>query len=278
MSYKSYTEPEYCTPEHLKKAKKLIYNALKADPFTHPKQLRNLAKVSQTFVRQCLREFKEQGITFLGEEGDIVALSSKTKKTIKTLAEKYDLDEKEELFVFHYMKCFNATTAAARAGYPVNNSHAHGSKLLKKKKIQEALKAIRADRDEELLCDGMDVIRQYMKIAFADITDVCQFKDDLVLLRSSKAVDGTLINEIKQSKDGVSVKMEDRLQALKRLEVYFGLSTDVMKVELEKVKLLLQIQENQNNAGKGKDLEVLRAKMADRKKKNAGKGKSNTTK
>lgn len=271
MSYKDYKQPQYNTPEHLAEAKIKVRKLVEEDFSIHPKQLANAVRVSQGIIRGWLKEWEPLSLG-REERGDIVALSNKTRKKISEVVDKYELDEKEELFVFHYLKTFNATTAAARAGYSTTNAHNAGMKLLKKPHIKVALKKIKEERDEELLVDSMDIIKQYIKIAFADITDVVQFKGETVLLRSSKAVDGQLISEIKQAKDGVSIKMEDRMQALRRLEQYFFLLPDQAKIEIEKekfklqkAKLLLEVQEAQKSSVSHDNVNILKEKMEKRK-------------
>lgn len=275
MHYKGYKEPQYNTPDHLLRGQDIVRQLLIDDFSIHVKQLANAAHVSQGIIRGWMTDWKKQGFNYgLEEGGDIVKLTPKTKKKIVAVVDKYDLDNKEELFVFHYLKTFNATTAAARAGYPTNNAHNAGYKLMKKPNIRKALVAIKAERDEELLVDSMDIIKQYVKIAFADITDVVMFKGTELQLRSSTKVDGQLINEIKQGKDGISVKLIDKIEALKRLERYFFLMPDQAKIEIEKekfklqkAKLLLDIQQAQKTTITKDNVGILKEKMLARKKK-----------
>lgn len=57
--------------------------------------------------------------------------------------------------------------------------------------------------------------------------------------KDSGFVDGTIISEVKQGKDGVSIKLEDRKWALDKLDKYFDLLPDVYKRKLEEEKLKL---------------------------------------
>jgi phage terminase small subunit len=94
------------------------------------------------------------------------------------------------------------------------------------------------------------VLSQLSKIAFADIKDMLSFKtvktlnEDLTALtgtpimgyktvidlKDSDQVDGTLIAEVKETKDGFSFKRNDQMKALELIGKHLGMFTD--KVEL----------------------------------------------
>ena len=95
------------------------------------------------------------------------------------------------------------------------------------------------------------LLETYIKIAFADITDYLSFGRrqielpdgprvvNYVDLNESSEVDGTIITEISQGKEGVKVKLADKMRALEFLAKYNGmLSVDVKeKLELERKKV-----------------------------------------
>lgn len=80
-----------------------------------------------------------------------------------------------------------------------------------------------------------DIFQKMIDIAFADITDYVKFgkkevevgktkkgkpiivKVNYTDFRESDEVDGTLISEVKQGKDGISVKLHDKMKALQWL-------------------------------------------------------------
>ena len=104
-----------------------------------------------------------------------------------------------------------------------------------------------------------------MDIAFADITDYVEFgretvpvmgpfgpivvKDEktgkkieikkeinVVRFRESIEIDGTLISEIKQGKDGASIKLADRMKALQWISDHMDLATAEQKARIEVLK------------------------------------------
>lgn len=57
-----------------------------------------------------------------------------------------------------------------------------------------------------------------------------------VKFKESDEVDGTLIVEVKQGKDGASVKLMDRMKALNWLAEHMNLATDTQKAQIEQMK------------------------------------------
>jgi phage terminase small subunit len=174
-----------------------------------------------------------------------------------------DLTEMQRIFCLYYIKNFNATQAAINAGYSSATAHVQGSRLLSNVKVREEIKRVKEAMRNELFIDAMDVLNKYIKIAFSDITDFLTFGQrevpvigmmgpvldedgkqvikvvNYVDFKESGIVDGTIIAEVKQGKDGVSIKLEDRMKALDKLSLYFDLFPDKFKrqIEEEKVKL-----------------------------------------
>lgn len=184
-------------------------------------------------------------------------VTNKKKKEKPSLVERLSEDdieddgltEKQRLFCFHFMKSHNATLAALKAGYSKNSAHVEGCRLLKNDKVKSEINRLRAEIQSELLIDAMDLLQDYVKIAKSDITDYVKFGrrevqvmgafgpiyegdgDDkkpvmktvnYIDLNESDLLDGTLIKEIKQGKDGVSIKLEDKAKARDKLAEYLG--------------------------------------------------------
>lgn len=177
-----------------------------------------------------------------------------------------DLTEKQVLFVAEYLTDFNATRAAMAVGYSKKTAHSIGWENLRKPEIQTEIK-----RQTELLASDLGITSQkilleYLKIAFADITEYTDFGQrdvpvmnmfgpvyegkgknkkavlktvNFVDLKSSSEIDGTLISEIKQSKDGVSIKLYDKTKALEVLCKRLDLLPDPHKRRIEEEKLKL---------------------------------------
>jgi phage terminase small subunit len=174
-----------------------------------------------------------------------------------------DLTDKQRLFCIHYVKSFNATMSAINAGYSSESARQTGSENLSKPYIRDEIKRLKSQMTGDLFLEAMDVLRKYAEIAFADITDYTQFgkkevqamgafgpiQDDegrpvmkdvnYVDFKESEVVDGTIITEVKQGKDGVSIKLADKMKALDKLAQYFDMLPDQFKRKVEEEKLQL---------------------------------------
>ncbi len=198
-----------------------------------------------------------------------VATNSKKDATISVddipsldqLIEDISMTEKQSLFCIYYVKSFNATQAAIKAGYAKDSAHAEGSRLLRNVKVAEEIRRIKGEMRQGIFIDAMDVLDKYIKIAFADITDYTTFgkkevpvigmmgpvldedgnpvmkEVNYVDLNDSSMVDGSIITEVRQGKDGVSIKIADKMKALDKLSLYFDLFPDRFQREVEEEKL-----------------------------------------
>jgi phage terminase small subunit len=64
-------------------------------------------------------------------------------------------------------------------------------------------------------------------------------KQSFVAFRNADEVDGTIISEVKEGKDGISVKLHDKMKALEVLTKYLDLLPDNHKRMIEEEKLKL---------------------------------------
>jgi len=218
------------TPLQMKAAKKRVLDYYKEkDGEVGVKVLSRVGRVPQKYVVEWLKD-----VNVKEDKGDLVTLTSKVKEVINDGWP--GLNDQQVTFAYHYMKTYNVTTSAARAGYPSNMAHQTGQKLMKKPEMVEFLRHIRNERNYELSIEPKDLIREYMKIAFADMTDFVKFSNDTVILKHSGDVDGGLITKIKSNDSGVTIELADKLKALERLEKLVGVD---WKRDIEERKLKL---------------------------------------
>lgn len=176
------------------------------------------------------------------------------------------LTHKQRIFIVEYLRDFNATRAAIAAGYSKKTAHSIGWENLRKPEIQAAISKYNETMINDIGMNAQRVLLEYMKIAFADITDYVDFgqkeedllndngeqvlnpetgepekyKYNFVSFRNSDEVDGTLISEVKKGKDGVSVKLYDKTKALEVLTKYMDLLPDQHKRMIQDEKLKMQ--------------------------------------
>lgn len=187
-----------------------------------------------------------------------------TKEEIETLANE-DLPEKQRLFCLYYSKSFNATSAYKKA-YECDYTTAltNGSRLLGNARIKAEIMQLKKERYSRELLTTQDIFQKYMDIAFADITDFMKFGQEevesdtgatfmvnKVNFKESSEVDGTLIGEVKQGKDGASIKLPDRMKALQWLADHMDMGTEMDK---KKIALLdAQVKKMDIESGNGGD-------------------------
>lgn len=174
------------------------------------------------------------------------------------------LNDKQQLFVAYYVKCWNATKAYQKAypGCAYSTAMTNGNQLLRNTKIREEITRVRDGLTEDALLDKRTLIQKWIDIAFADITDYLKFgrqeeieyNDDgqpeldmhgnvktyafnYVHLNESAEIDGSLITEVKQGKDGISVKLADKMKALEFLSKHMDLLNDNERKQLQNEQL-----------------------------------------
>ena len=187
------------------------------------------------------------------------------EEEIKLAAENDDLTDKQRLFCVLYVKSFNATKAYQKAyGCSYETAMANGSRLLRNDKVKDEILSLKQNRMNRELLSEEDIFQKYMDIAFADITDYVEFgreevhvmavygpvmiKDEetgekkplmktvnSVRLKESAELDGTIISEVKQGKEGASVKLADRMKALDWLAAHMDLATAEQRARIEKL-------------------------------------------
>ncbi|AZS49201.1 terminase small subunit [Bacillus phage vB_BpsS-140] len=174
-------------------------------------------------------------------------------------AELHDVENKElthgeQMFCIYYLKYFNATQAYFKSHTCTRgNARQMGKKYMHRAKIRNEIERLKKMAIQNIYMDAKDVLQKYVDIAFADITDFTKFgkkkiKDkngkeyevSYVDLEDSENVDGTIISEVKKGKEGVSVKLVDKMRALDKLAQYTNMMGDDLKERLEVERMTLQ--------------------------------------
>lgn len=158
-----------------------------------------------------------------------------------------ELTEKQRLFCLYYVRWFNATKAYQKA-YSCDYSTAmvNGCKLLSNPKIKEHIQAIKDAKIKQAMYTAEDLFQKMMDIAYSDATDFLSFgrrineetglEYNYVDFLDSSEVDGTLIQEVKQGKDGCSIKLVSKEFALKWLDKHYSEATDLQKAQIEQLR------------------------------------------
>lgn len=236
-------------------------------------EIANQLKISSGTVRGWKSKDKwteKMNGTFQTNTERSIQKKNKKKKVVVEEVDKVmkndELTDKQRLFCIYYVKCFNATKAYQKT-YECSYETAmvEGSKCLRKPKVKEEIYKLKQNRLNQEFLSEEDIFQKYMDIAFSDITDYVSFKTEevpvmsmkgpveiknqktgqteilkekasVVRLKDSTTVDGTIVSEIRQGKDGVSIKLADRMKALQWLSDHMDLATEEQRAKIEQIK------------------------------------------
>lgn len=173
---------------------------------------------------------------------------------VKEVMQNTKLTDKQQLFCIYYIRCFNATKAYQKAyGCNYESAIQNGSRLLRNDKVKEEIQHLKQERLNREFLSESDIFQKYMDIAFADITDFVEFGSEEIEvslktgeqktltvshvdLKDSNEVDGTIISEISKGKDGVKIKLADRMKAMQWISDHMDLASETQKARIEQLK------------------------------------------
>ncbi|WP_242952592.1 PBSX family phage terminase large subunit [Anaerosporobacter mobilis] len=189
-----------------------------------------------------------------------------TKETMRN----DNLTHEQRLFCIYYSKIFNATQSYIKAyGCSYDSAKAHGFELLQNVAVKEEVQRLQELKRKQIVSSTDDLVDLHMRIAFADIGDYLSFKQEqqqvigqfgpvevkdeygdkkplmqdvnVIRLNDSRNVDTQLIQEVKQGRDGVSIKLADKQKSLDWLEKFFLMNPmDKHKIAYDNAKLELE--------------------------------------
>lgn len=216
---------------------------------------------------------------------------------VKEVLQNAELTDKQRLFCIYYIKYFNATKAYQKAynsSYIVANSE--GYKLLVNPCIKSEIEKLKQHRLNQVMLSEEDIFQRYMDIAFSDIGDYLSFKkvrknkwtknDDgedipvinpdtgdqdyfeynVVELNDSKELDTSILQEVSEGKDGVKIKLQDKMKALQWLTDHMNIATDKQKAELEVLKSRVIKDDSKNNTNSTAKLDSILGQIKERNK------------
>ena len=183
-------------------------------------------------------------------------------KEVESVMKNEDLTDKQRLFCVYYSKSFNATQSYKKA-YNVSYAAANveGCKLLVNPSVKQEVMKLKQERYSKVFLSEEDIFQKYMDIAFSDITDYLSFGQEevpvmnmfgpvidektkepitktvnVVKFKASSDVDGSIIREVKQGKDGASIKLSDQLKALDWLTAHMDMATEEQRAKVAQMK------------------------------------------
>lgn len=167
------------------------------------------------------------------------------------------LTAKQEQFCREYLIDLNATQAALRAGYSEKTSYSIGQENLKKPEIQDFIQKLMDDRSKRTEITADMVLKEYAKLGFSSITDYLKVEETEVVIdfvgegKNKKPVTQKVqqvkifetdyvdpekmqaVAEIKQTRDGIALKLHDKKGALDSIARHLGMFNDSLKVQAD---------------------------------------------
>ena len=161
------------------------------------------------------------------------------------------LTAKQDLFVKEYLIDLNATQAALRAGYSPKTAEAIGFENLRKPMIASAIEEAMSKRSQRTEITADMVLKEYAKIGFSNITDYLSVEDKLITVdRDSegrpitelaqvvnifdtdmvKSDNMRAVAEIRQTRDGIALKLHDKKGALDSMARHLGMFNDRLDI------------------------------------------------
>ena len=165
-----------------------------------------------------------------------------------------NLTHQQRLFCIYYSKTFNATQSYLKAyGCSYETAMVEGSNHLRKPKIKAEIQRLNEIKRQQIVANEADLVELHMRIAFSDIGNYLSFgqeeregecgsyKANVINLNDSSNVDTQLIQEVKQGREGISIKLADKQKSLDWLDKHFLINPmDRHKIEYDKMKLELE--------------------------------------
>ena len=190
---------------------------------------------------------------------------------VSQVLENPELNDQQRLFCLYYTKSFNATQAYRKAypGCSYESATVRSCMLMKDERIRKEIFRLKQAKMNKVMLEPEDIFQKYMEIAFSDIADFVEFGREEVQVmgafgpvekldeetgeqvpvtktinsvrfRESSEVDGSLISEVSQGKDGAKIKLLDKMKALDWLASHMDLATEEQKARVALLPLCME--------------------------------------
>lgn len=204
------------------------------------------------------------------------ATKEQAANMLQPLFENTDLTESQKMFCIYFVKSFNATKSYQKAfGCTYESALTAGPRMLGNIRIKLQIARLKQEKAIRVFLEPGDIIEEYIKIAFSDLGDFTEWGQEFeatgsyndkktgeevitgrmintIKLKEATEVDTSVVAEVKQGKNGTSIKLHDKMRALDWLAEHIGMATDEQKARIELIKT-----QTDKIKGTGNDIEDL---------------------
>ena len=153
------------------------------------------------------------------------------------------MTEKQKKFADEYLIDLNATRAYKAAYKSVkndNSARAGASRMLRNVKVATYIEEKMAERAERTEIKQDDVVKELAKIGFAQITDYVEVQNingfEKVIIKPTDEIEKEKIGAIagiKEGRNGIEIKMNDKVKALELLGKHLGMFTEKQEIKAQ---------------------------------------------
>ena len=141
------------------------------------------------------------------------------------------MNPRQKFFVLEYLIDLDPTAAAIRAGYRPTNARYQGQRLMRDPEIANAVRQAMAERARRCGITEERVLKEYARIAFADMRLIADWGPEGLWLKESSELDDdaaaaiALLADVEtQRYAGMTMKTFDKRKALEALARILGLN------------------------------------------------------
>jgi phage terminase small subunit len=176
-----------------------------------------------------------------------------------------NLTDKQQAFINEYLKCWNATEAAIKAGYSEKTARQIGAENLSKPYIAELI----ASRIAEQKMSADETLLSLAEIARGDMSDFFSVYGKVPVLDFEKAQKNGklgLIKKLSMKPDGISFELYDKQAALNTFAKHHGLINDKVDIKID-INIMIEFVQAMQEIGE--DAESILRRMIEKAKQKA---------
>lgn len=153
------------------------------------------------------------------------------------------LNEREQRFCEYYIHSYSLKSAVVKSGIAKDVEGELVIALKRDPNIKRYIQWLKAKVLNTSLIKANEILEQWAKIAFSDITDVVDIGRYSIRVKPGAEIDGQVVKSIKHGRDGLTVEMYDKLKALEQLAKYTADMPSDWRRGIEESRLELQQKE-----------------------------------